>query len=277
MRTYDPNEPILYTHIPKCAGSSMRKVLSEWFGDGYHKVNQKQDSQYGMQKLPTQDADGNWLPDVRCIHSHFHHGHGFGLPYFYPEITQYITIMRDPFELMVSMYFFIKGQSKQGQFWYRGRPIDITEKFPNIESYLRSYPYWMFSHLPQNLTLANYREKLASQFVYIGIFEDLQKSVDRLASILEQPTVSLPVSNASDYDESVPEELREQFYFDYPLPKKIYDFAVENYLKDSSSQAVGAEQNGAVDATSVLSGGEDAAAMSADEVVCGDMMMSEGP
>ena len=197
MRIYDPQKPILYTHIPKCAGTSMRRVLAEWFGDGFHKVNQEQNSQFGMQKLPTQDDEGNWLPDVRCIQSHFHHGHGFGLPYFYPEVDQYITILRDPFDLMVSMYFFIKGRSRKGKFWFRGRPVDISERYPNIDSYLSTYPYWMFSHLPQNLTLANYRHQLESQFVYIGVYEDLQTSIDQLAVVLDQPTMQLPVSNLS--------------------------------------------------------------------------------
>lgn len=271
MRAYDPNQPILYTHVPKCAGSSMRYVLSEWFGDGYHKVNQQQTARFGMQKLPTQDSDGNWLPNVRCIQAHFHHGHGFGLPYFYPEIDQYITILRDPFDLVVSMYFFTKGRSKQGHFWYRGRPVDISEKYPTIESYIRSYPFWMFSHLPQNLTLANYQEKLSSQFVYIGIYEDLQTSIDRLASILDQPTMTLPITNASRYDEMVPQDMREQFYFDYPLPKKIYDFALENYLSDSTkhaSQLPDASDSSTIPEESILLENE-------EEVVCGDMLMSE--
>ena len=275
MRIYDPNQPLIYTHIPKCAGSSMRRVLTEWFGEGYHKLNQQQNSQFGMQKLPTQDSDGNWLPDVRCIQAHFHHGHGFGLPSFYPEVKQYVTIFRDPFDLMVSMYFFIKGRSKQGLFWYRGRPVDISEKFPNVTSYLATYPYWMFSHLPQDITLANYREKLTSQFVYIGVFEDMQNSIDRLAVALDQSTMTLPVSNASNYDETVPEELREKFYFDYPLPKKIYDFAVENYLKnpsDSNDEDADLEPSSK---TSTTKFSNDGSSLADDEVVCGDMMMSE--
>lgn len=211
----------------------MRKALGHWFGDGYHKLNQRQDARYGLEKLPTQDQHGHWLPDVRCIQAHFHHGHGFGLPYFYPEVDQYITILRDPFDLMVSMYFFTKGRSKAGLFWHRGRPVDITQQYPTIESYIRSYPYWMFSHLPQDLTLANYRSKLAEQFVYIGIFEDLQTSINRLAQKLGKPPVEVPRSNVSQYDEMVPRHLREQFYFDYPLPKKIYDFACEHYQHDA--------------------------------------------
>jgi len=262
----------------------MRRVLLEWFGEGYHKVNQQQNSQFGMQKLATQDQEGNWLPEVRCIQAHFHHGHGFGLPYFYPEIDQYVTILRDPFDLMVSMYFFIKGRSKQGQFWFRGRPVDISQKYPNIESYLRSYPYWMFSHLPQNLTLVNYRQKLASQFVYIGVYEDLQTSIDRLAAILGQPTMPLLVSNASEYDENVPNHLRAQFYHDYPLPKKIYDFALEHYLDASpadvtdgadGAEGVNHEDAAEPDVNLQARGFQRSMPLGDDEVISGDMSMAE--
>ncbi len=261
----------------------MRHVLSEWFGDGYHKVNQQQNSQFGMQKLPTQDSAGGWLADVRCIQSHFHHGHGFGLPYFYPEVDQYITILRDPFDLMVSMYFFVKGRSRKGKFWFRGRPVDISEKYPNIESYLSTYPYWLFSHLPQNLTLANYRQQLSSQFVYIGVYEDLQNSIDRLAAVLGKPTIPLPVSNASEYDENVPNHLREQFYHDYPLPKKIYEFAVENYLMAGQTQ-VPEDKEPAIEETAIATDSPSHTSIanrglpsSSDEVICGDMLMSEEP
>ena len=284
MRTYDPDQPILYTHIPKCAGSSMRRVLSDWFGKGFHKVNQERTAPFGLPKVPTKDGQGNWLPDVKCIQAHFHHGHGFGLPYFYPEVQQYITIMRDPFDLMVSMYFFMKGQSKEGKFWYRGRPVDISKEIPNIESYLQRYPFWLYSHLPQNLTLANYSQELPRQFVYIGIFEDMQNSIDRLAEKLDKPTTTLPLSNASEYDETVPENLREQFYHDYPLPKRIYDFAVENYLKrpTDDAQQSAAEQvknREPIPTEAVTGSGLPCSAHTEpvldDEVVCGDMSPAE--
>lgn len=259
----------------------MRMALAQWFGDGYHKLNQQQDARFGLNKIPTQDAQGNGLPEVRCLQAHFHHGHGSGLPYFYPEVDQYITMLRDPFDLMVSMYFFTKGRSKAGQFWYRGRPVDINDQYPTIESYVQSYPYWLYSHLPQNLTLANYRTKLAQQFVYIGIFEDLQTSIDRLAERLGQRSVTVPVSNTSQYDEMVPQHLRAQFYFDFPLPKKIYDFACENYRNDSLVSIE--SENSSATLPGALKGLGDPGnldestasvktdALTDDAVVCGDM------
>lgn len=229
MKKYDPSKPVVYTHIPKCAGTSVVRLLKHWFGDNYHKLNQDETKDIILPRVETQDADGNWLPNVRCIHGHFNHGRGYGLPYFYPEIDQYFTILRDPFDLVCSMYFFAKGRSIRGEFWFKGEQVDIRDQFPTIAHYVQSHPYWLFDHLPQNLTMANYQTRLRDTFVYVGVFEDLQTSINNLGKILEKPQWKLPLTNTSTYDEMVPENLRKQFYRDYPLLERIYQFALDTY------------------------------------------------
>jgi hypothetical protein len=229
MRKYNPDEPLIYTHIPKCAGSSVVRLLKHWFEKTYHKLNQDETRDIVLPRVETRDPNGNWLPNVKIIHGHFNHGRGYGLPYFYPEINQYFTILRDPFDVTVSMYFFAKGRSREGTYWFRGQPVDIRDEFPDVETYVKNYPYWLFDHLPIDINLANYREKLGEKFVYIGVFEDLQTTLNQLAGMFGKEPAELPKVNASEYDENFPEWLREKFYADYPLLKKIYDFAVENY------------------------------------------------
>lgn len=231
MKAYDPNKPLIYTHIPKCAGTSFVRLLKQWFGETYHKLNQDETQDILLPKVETRDEEGNWRPDVRCIQGHFNHGRGYGLPYYYPEVDQYFTILRDPFDLTVSMYFFAKGRSEEGRFWYRGQAVDFTHQFASVVDYVRNYPYWLFHHLPQDVTLDNYEERLSQRFVYIGVFEDMQTSVSNLAKILGKPDETLPQLNVSNYDEKVPEYLRDRFYEDYPLLKKVYDFARDNFRK----------------------------------------------
>ncbi|MEM9942353.1 MAG: sulfotransferase family 2 domain-containing protein [Planctomycetota bacterium] len=229
MKRYDPSQPLIYTHIPKCAGSSVVRLLREWFDSEYYKLNQDERRDIVLPRVVPTDRKGRWLPNVKCIHGHFNHGRGYGLPYFYPEINQYFTILRDPFDLAVSMYFFAKGKSKAGKFWFRGESVDINDQFPNVESYVNSYPYWLFDHLPQDVTLDNYEERIRSKFIYIGVFEDLETSINNLAKLLGKPQTVLPRFNVSRYDENIPDHLREKFYADYPLLKKVYDLAVDTY------------------------------------------------
>ncbi len=233
MKAYNPDEPIIYTHIPKCAGTSVVRLLTEWFGPSYHKLNQDERQDILLPKVETRDADGRWLPNVKCIHGHFNHGRGYGLPYYYPEITQYFTILRDPFDLIVSMYFFAKGRSKEGRFWFRGEQVDFSKLYPSVTEYVKDYPYWLFHHLPQDVTLVNYRDVLPNRFVYMGIFEEMDATLRNLAKILGKPARALPQMNVSNYDEKVPESLREQFYRDYPLLKQVYDFALASHREIS--------------------------------------------
>ncbi len=229
MRPYDPEQPVIFVHIPKCAGSSFIALLSRWFGPSFHKLNQDETRDQLLPRIATQDAAGNWLPDVRCLQGHFNHWRGYGLPYYYPEIQQYFSIIRDPFDTVVSMYFFFKRRSLQGRFLFRGEPVDIRTHYPTLEHYVRDYPYWLFDHLPQDLDLANCERRLRERFVYLGLFEDLQHSVDNLAIVLGKPKLTLPRTNVSEYDEPVPQQLRERFYADYPLLTRIHEFAQRCY------------------------------------------------
>ena len=169
---------------------------------------------------------------MKCIHGHFDNGRGYGLPYFYPEITQYFTVLRDPFDIAVSMFFFCKKRSAEGKFWYRGRQENILDKYPTVEYYLKEAPYWIYNHLPQDITLQNYEQRLSERFFYIGIQEDLDLSIRRLAKILGKPYVELERFNESEYDEPIPHWLREKFYEDYPLLKHVYDFSVSRYASE---------------------------------------------
>ena len=71
--------------------------------------------------------------------------------------------------------------------------------------------------------------------MYIGIFEDLQTTIDNLGRVLGKASASLPHVNVSTYDEPIPERLREGFYADYPLLKKVYDLAVDTYRLEGYS------------------------------------------
>ncbi|MEC9093688.1 MAG: hypothetical protein VX438_13325 [Planctomycetota bacterium] len=228
-RIYNPAEPVIFTHIPKCAGTSFIRVLRFWFKETYCHLIQDESKDIKLPKVGVQLEDGSYRQDIKCIHGHFNHGRGYGLPYHYPEINQYITIMRDPFDIVVSMYFFFKGKSLRGEFFHRGKQIDVRDQFPSVEHYVRNYPDWLFDHLPQNISLENVEEQIRKRFIYVGLFEEMQTSIDVLSAIFGKKTMDMPKKNVSNYDEAVPERLRDKFYYDFPLLLKIYQFVKNRY------------------------------------------------
>lgn len=168
------------------------------------------------------------LKEGVCIHGHFNRERGFGVLDYYPEVEQFITILRDPFELHLSTFFYIK---RLGQEAFRnGRGIAIaTDDSYDLKTFLEERSSFMLLHLPADLTLDNYKEILEERFVYIGIAEDLQGSVDQLASVLGFPPAATGKENVSPRTQSVPDGAREQFVRKHPLEFAIYEYALEHY------------------------------------------------
>ena len=85
--------------------------------------------------------------------------------------------------------------------------------------------------MPCEMTMDNYEEILKIYFVYEGIVEDLQTSVNVLASRLGFPSVEIPRFNISEWDEEASEELREEYMNNNKLAYAIYNYALKKYDK----------------------------------------------
>ena len=222
MRLYDAEKPLISIHVPKCGGTSFRSVLEQWFGASlYPHYFEKR-----LNEMPRRHEIRGGI----CIHGHFNKREKIGVMDYYPEADQFILILRDPFEMAVSRYFFTKGL---GENWFRnGKPVPpMREQFCDVGDYLKRYRErrYVTNLLPHEVTLDNYEEMFEEYFVYVGITEDLQTSVDVLAQRLGFPSVPVERLNTSVYDEEVTEEMREEFVRNHPLQYAIYNYAVRHY------------------------------------------------
>jgi hypothetical protein len=210
---YDPQKPLISLHIPKCAGTSFRTVLKNWYADRLflHYFQQRND-------LPPRHP---LLPGI-CIHGHFNLAKGFGAPDYYPEVDQFITILRDPLEMAVSNYFFWKTKGRARQI----RDGRLTEDYRDILEFFRKRNVSpMLNFMPRPVTRENYREILERHFVGIGFVEDLQSSLDRLAHALGFPPTNIGRINASPRDEDLPAEIRDGFMDANSLEYEVYRHA----------------------------------------------------
>jgi hypothetical protein len=226
MRAYNKNEPLFSLHIPKSGGQSFRGVLRTWFGKNlyFHYFDEKQDIY--PEKHNLKDTTGrNWQKST-CVHGHFNASRGAGVYDYYPEAGQFITIMRDPFELHVSHYFYIKRLGDNA--YYRGNSIKHSSS-ATAADFLKKSKSYLLKSFPFELTMDNFKGLLDKYFVYIGIKEDLQVSIDILARKLGFPTCGVETVNVSKRDEEVPGDLKEEFIRRHPLEYAIYDFARQNY------------------------------------------------
>lgn len=219
---YDPKKLLVSLHIPKCAGTSFSKVLQAWFEEHYfaHYHDEKQNL------LPEKIANEDLIPGL-CIHGHFNHPRGEGVEDYYPGAKQLITIIRDPFDLHVSTYFYVKKEAAaQGAGAFRsGKKHPIVLNNWTLSEYLeQSKKSYLCNFLPKDIALGNYREILMTRFLYIGITEKLQHSVNSLAMKLGFPRIEVPHANKADWEEEIPPGAREAFEANNKLEVLIYNF-----------------------------------------------------
>lgn len=233
MKKYDPKKPLISIHIPKCAGSSFSAILKTWFGKGFlrHYHDEKNDIAPVRHDLKSRLFFRKFKPGI-CIHGHFNNDRGNGIQDYYPEVDQFITILRDPFDLHMSNYFYVKREGKyMGKGAYRsGKKRPVLKNVLSVEEYLaRSKKSFIKSFLPRDITLDNYQELLENQFLYIGIMENFQNSVNILANKLGFATVTVPRENVSNWEEPIPEGAREEFIANNPLEMAVYEYALNNF------------------------------------------------
>ena len=175
MRPFDPDRPLVFIHVPKTAGNSVRAVFADWFGPGLIPHYYDEVAGRPPQRDPRFDSHSRAAPV--CVHGHFNRNRAFGVADTYPEATQFVTLLRDPFEMACSSYFFTRkasaGWKDRSRVPQGDLPTHLEEAAPN-----------MLNHFPCVVTEANYREVIETHFVGIGVTERLAESLARIAAAL---------------------------------------------------------------------------------------------
>jgi len=230
MKQYDKEKPLISLHIPKCGGTSFLAVLKSWFSKNLymHYFDEKRNNMPRRHNLKSGLFKRRFKKDI-CIHGHFNKKRGYGVKDYYPEVDQFITVLRDPFEMALSNYFFAK---RQGNNRFRdGRVLRMEDRYRAVNDYLRNHKSYILYHFPDEMTMENYEEILEQRFVYIGVLEDIQTSVNILAKKLDFPEARVDWENISRRDEEVLKETKEEFINNHHVEYAIYDFALRSYRR----------------------------------------------
>lgn len=216
MLDYDPNAPLISIHVPKTGGVSVRNLYQEWFGNGYltHYKKSNGDLPDKHDLAAQQKANKAVL-----VHGHFNKHRGFGVEAYYPDVKQFITILRDPFERAVSRYFYLNS-------------IEQQNKHTLIQELLAQKPQWStFSHFPKKVTMSNYEEVIEENFIEIGVLECIDESLTRIAKKLNKDyqANALKTLNVSKRTIDIPSDVKDKFIENNPLEYAVYHYALERY------------------------------------------------
>lgn len=175
MRIHNPCLPLVFIHVPKTAGASVRAVFGDWYGSRL--IRHYFDEQSGTPPRRSDLFDDVAGSRPVCVYGHFNRNRGFGVEANYPDAVQFVTVLRDPFELACSGYYFTR---RVGLHWKDQSRVPTGD----LRSYLETAEANMLNHFPRPVTRDSFRDQMEEFFVAIGITEDLDASMGRIAAQL---------------------------------------------------------------------------------------------
>lgn len=224
MISYDPQLPLIFIHVPKTAGASVRRVVMDWFGAGYvpHYYDER------TATPPARDARfvNHSAAAPVCVYGHFNRLRGFGVQDGYPDARQFVTILRDPFEMAISEYYFIR---KTGTNWKDRSRVPTDGLLHHLETATPN----MLNHFPRPVSAENYKDIIEEFFVEIGFTEMLVPSLARIAIRLglSFDLAGLEHRNKTERDEQnrAAQEFRLAFRERNRLEFDVYDYAMKRF------------------------------------------------
>ncbi len=226
-KIYDPEKPLISIHIPKAGGTSFRSVLQHWFGDKlfFHYFDEPKN------KMPEKHE----LLPMSCIHGHFNSSRSFGIMHYYPIVDQFITILRDPFEILVSRYYFQKKRDKAGVLFRDGKPLKLADDvnaFLENEIYNPDYAPNILNFFPVPLTRSNYKKVIEKYFIFIIFIDQFQSGIDKLAKLLNFSPVKVSFENVSERFGQVDPSFRKKFMDSHELEYEVYNYARKIFINE---------------------------------------------
>ena len=262
MIKYNPDLPLFSLHIPKCAGTSFNNILEKWYTDNgclWNIQNKPRVQKYfssilkfGIPQLLKGDRllrhykpqTINFPPQYYnlktikkltkkpiCVHGHFDKNNdGANFFYKYEEAKQFITVLRDPLEMQLSLFHYNKNLIEKNKLIWQGRRVDDIEFGGDINKWVANRKLYLLDFIPFDINVSNYKKVINDYFIHIGITEELQKSIDIFAKKLGFKPLKVPTLNKAERNESPSAEAIEIFKSKHKLEYLIYNFAKEQIL-----------------------------------------------
>lgn len=215
MKNYKLNEPLVYIHIYKTAGSTVRKIIWKWLFkekkiiEHYVHLNKITCTSETISNL---EKDGIKNP---IFYGHFDYSGNYEFP---QTCNQFITTLRNPFYQDVSAYFYgVQTGDKNC--------INI-----DLRNYLmKSDMYYGFSKVftKQKLNLNNYKDVINKYFVHIGVVEKMEENLIKLSNIFQKQLSEEDKKireRTSNYFCEIPYDLIDLHRKNNELEYAIYDY-----------------------------------------------------
>ena len=217
------DKKVIFLHMPKCAGSSMKTILRSVYGNSYAEdycsyCKFPRAERFKMISLDSYEPDDN--DNSGMIFGHFYPFKYFHFSHAKPKTNRvFVTFLRDPLERLASHYAYWKMPRRVVNHYLLRQMIQEEWSFLDFafaEEMKNFYSQYLFQ-VP------------VDAFDFIGIHENLESEWRELCHFLEIGHRVLPKIRKSDsanilsrLSETVRSEIRDFHSEDY----FIYDYAV---------------------------------------------------
>lgn len=235
MSAYDRRLPLISLHIPKTAGSSLREALRGWFGPDLALHYR------GAQGEPPEKVT---LRPGLCVHGHFNRLRGIGALDYYPQASQFIVFLREPFDRFVSQWRYLHFQQRSGV------AVPDLDDHPSFEQWFDRRraaaqagedPFSTMAQLPWPATPGV--DPFDDAYVFVGVMERYAASLAGLADALGFPRpAAAHVNRASDpFRQGDPEDdyagFRARHERAFTLEHEVYAAANRRLARDLDASA----------------------------------------
>jgi hypothetical protein len=222
VKTYDPKSPLFSLHIPKCGGTSLLRIWRRWFWP-WRVV-----SHYQRQAGPPPSKIK--VSGAMCVHGHFNSRRERGALQFYPQADQFVTFLRDPFDRYMSLWFFMPKMAidRGDTTWAERRPDFATAlRQSALRQQAQRNSTSIIWHFPQRPDVVDIGTQMDKSFVFVGIMERYQASLDALAVALGKRRIMVPHLNQTPRDQNDYEQWRPFYRKHFADEYTVYEAALK--------------------------------------------------
>ncbi|KAF0817853.1 MULTISPECIES: sulfotransferase family 2 domain-containing protein [unclassified Cytobacillus] len=217
------NRLLIFVHILKTGGTTLEKILQGQYNNIF--LTNRTGKMYTQESIKQLFSE-NMKKNLNCVSGHF----PFGIHQLFPRPFTYMTILREPIDRVISLYFFILNNPRHSMHRIiknmSFKDFIFNNRYKHL--YVNHQTFWVSGGKEPDLSKA--KENLEQYFSIVGITELFNESIFIMKETLGWSNLVVDykrynVNNNRPSKKQIPKELIEKLVSDNRLDLELYDYA----------------------------------------------------